>query len=181
MEASPRPMGDRAVRLADIIGAKFAEQKFGSRFRRVVRLVDAEPDPTTGRTRVRQSIVLLPDPSDPDGAGEARAIECGWFDGFRRAASLKSYTVVSQAYLERHRMPIDLSRAEYAEVIEALLGFLRTIHVDARMSSAARVRKVQKRPKPALTPRVREHASIAIGGAAIGFSLCYLLFAFGVF
>jgi hypothetical protein len=203
-ELSRTHHADQAVHLADLVSLKFANTRYGTSRRRIVRVMEPDgPSTDGGRTdaviggarppaartgtlpvrQARQSIVLMPEDAELGGGG----IVCGWLDTFRRVAELKSYAVVSHAFLDRYGMPIDLPKGEYHRMVEAMLEFLRGLQIDARMMHAARAKSVIVErpvavadPAPVRLPDSAERLTLIAGGALFGFSLCYALFALGV-
>src|SRR5687767_3995285 len=136
MQVSRTHFTDQAVHLCDLVGLKFASQRYGTSPRRVVRVMEPDGPSTDGGRKARQSIVLVPE------NGDGGHIVCGWLDVFRRAAELKSYVLLSQSFQERYGMPIDLSRVEYQRMVDTMLEFLRGVQIDARMSNTPRGRTV---------------------------------------
>jgi hypothetical protein len=181
MDVSRTHHADQAVHLVDLVRLKFVNQRFGTLRKRVVRLMSPDGPSTDGGRKARQSIVLVPEDSDAGGA-----IVCGWLDVFRHTAELKTYAIVGAAFQERYGMAIDISKTEYQRMLDMMLEFLRGLQIDARMAIATRSKTVvAERPVPAPVPAIKrselsERMALIAGGALLGFSLCYALFALGV-
>jgi hypothetical protein len=174
MDISRTHHADQAVHLADLVSLKFAPLRFGKIRRRVVRVMEPDGPSTDGGRKARQSIVLIPEDGELGGA-----IVCGWLDVFRHSAELKSYPIVSQSFQERYGMTIDVSKSEYQRMVDTMLEFLRGLQIDTRIARADR----PSQPTPVAgvgRTEMSERMMLIAGGALLGFSLCYALFAVGV-
>jgi hypothetical protein len=182
MDISRTHHADQAVHLTDLVRLKFVNQRFGTLRKRVVRLMSPDGPSTDGGRKARQSIVLMPEDGELGGA-----IVCGWLDVFRRVAELKTFHIVAAAFQDRYGMSIDISKTEYQRMLDMMLEFLRGLQIDARMAIAQRGRTIiNDRPAPTPLPAIikrpetSERLALIAGGALLGFSVCYALFALGV-
>jgi hypothetical protein len=166
---------NQAVMLSDLIGIKFADQRFGTTTPRMLRVTEPDGPSTDGGFKARQSILLV-----AEGGDQTNAIVCGWLDVSRRSAELKSYPQIAQAYQQRYGVATDLSRGEYDRAIQELHDFLKAQQIDARV--AVQLRRSQPPAPAAPQLPVGQNQVMVVAGLAfaVGFGLCYVLFAAGV-
>jgi hypothetical protein len=167
MQVSRTHFADQAAHTSDLINLKFAEIRFGTTTKRMLRVRDVDGPSTDGGRKARQSIVLQAE----DNAGGA-AIVCGWIDVVAHNAEMKSYVIVAQSYQDRYGVPLDIARSEYARAIDQLVAYLRELRIDVRLPV------LPVRPLP-IAPRQRTTTrEIAFGvfGFALGiFVACALV------
>lgn len=166
---------DRRIHLAELVGLKFATERFGASVARRLELLSAE-DSGPGAFG-RQSLVLVP--IEPDGAGGV--VPLGWLDSFQRVAELRSYSTIAARFLERYGTPLDLSRDEYRDLQDTLKAFLQALEIRTRTVRAASHRHAPRAIRPKNPSKRSEKLWVAVGGFTAGFSICYLLAEMGFF
>lgn len=177
MQVSRTHHADQAAQLSDLIGLKFANARFGTTIKRLLKVSEPDGPSTDGGRKARQSIVLA-----PEDEGASGAVVCGWLDVAKRTAELKSYAVLAQTYRERYGVDLDLSRGEHHRMQQALIEFLRGLVIDVRMSNIPRKTTVIPGTEPPQVPVAPprgwgEVLALVAGGMLFGFLSCYLLFA----
>ncbi len=179
MQVSRTHFADQAAHTSDLINLLFADARFGSTTKRVLRVRDVDGPSTDGGRKARQPIVLQAEEGAAGGA-----IVCGWIDVVARNAEMKSYVIVAQSYQDRHGVALDIAKSEYARAIDQLVAFLRELRIDVRLPVLPRrgsaivvrdlsaVRSIPTPPAKRITPR---EIAFAIFGFAAGiFVACAL-------
>ncbi len=111
--SAPKPK--KVSRIAEFVRTTFAERMYGSvRY----RLHIGELPGSKGKSKVREPLLLVSSQSsDP-------AIFCGWLDGSKKEAQIRSYTVMVLLHESRHGYEPDISEEEYERFTRKLMDTL---------------------------------------------------------
>jgi hypothetical protein len=172
---------NQAIQVSDLIGVKFADQRFGTEPPRVVRVSEPDGPSTDGGRKARQPILLVPE------KGDGNTVLFGFLDVVKRSCELRSHAVLSQQYQQRYGAALDLSKGEYERLTTELTEFLKAQAFEVRFSSATPQRAASTAANPAHPVRPESSAGVvtvllAIGiGCVVGFAICYLIMVARVF
>lgn len=108
-----------ALAVSDLVAAKFSSTKFGGAIPRVVKVQAPNVPSTGGGKQARESVNLVPENGDT-----SQAITAGFIDVGLRAVELRTYAALGQTYEQRHKMKLDLPRAEYDAFVKEMQAFL---------------------------------------------------------
>lgn len=134
------------LQISDLVAAKFGDQRLGP-LARSFRLIEPDGPSTGGGTRARQSLVLAA------ADRSVRPIVCGWFDVVQRELEVRSFGDIAYRFEQRHSTTIDVSKAEYDDVVDALRDFLALQGVSSTVAESP--------PAPPPPPEIAPQPSFA--------------------
>lgn len=108
-----------ALAVSDLVAAKFSNTKFGGSIPRVIKVQAPNVPSTGGGKQARESVILLPESGDT-----SHAVTAGFIDVGLRAVELRTFAALDQTYQQRHKVKLDIPRAEYDAFVRELQGFL---------------------------------------------------------
>lgn len=169
----------RAYEFADVFEMKFGHLIYGVERARRLKLQEPDGPSTAGGRRARQPIVLVPDRGDGN-------LVVGWVDVPRHQAELRSFELLSEQFLARFSIPIDLDKEAYDRLRRDLDGFLRIQNVELRVTPPAPPTDARggqrSAPRPAsmieagAIPSALALVVVLVAGIAAGLGLGYALF-----
>lgn len=137
--------------VAELVKAAFARKSVGKLLPRRLEVVAPDGPSTGGGKHARQTIRLTPL------QGNGAPLMCGYLDPARKHVELRAYEAVAQQFEERFHRAIDVTQAEYEEVLRelenALVMFRYTFAREAPLTRSAQL-KLEAPAEEPINPRM---------------------------
>ena len=170
-DASRTHHASQAVALSQLVELKFAKLELGGRTSRSLTISTPDGPSTGGGRQARQSLVL----KAPKGKGND--IVCGFIDGARGVAEMRSFVVLDKQNRDRFDKPLDFMRVDYDAFVAEMVKFLTAQGIDARVSNE----KLETKKAGTVAPPPRTTGSLnpvltLVIGFALGLATGYVIF-----